>query len=80
MGDTGRSLRHNGEGSGGGERGQRDPLRASGTRMTDRELQIYCTPVSGLTYNNMAVRMGYDATLPGEKKPGHPIHGSIPRL
>ena len=51
----------------------------SGTRMSNQELQIYCTPVSGLTYKNMAVRMGYDATLPGEKKPGHPIYGSIPR-
>ena len=51
----------------------------SGTRMTNRELQIYCTPISGITYKAMALRMGYEATLPGERKPGHPIYGSIPR-
>lgn len=59
--------------------GNMETVIHSGTRMTNRELQIFCTPASGITYKSMATRMGYEATLPGDKKPGHPIYGSIPR-
>lgn len=61
------------------ETGNMEPVIHSGTRMTNRELQIYCTPTSGITYKKLAIKMGYDASLPGDKKPGHPIYGSIPR-
>ena len=60
--------------------GKAETVHHSGTRMSFRELQIYCSPTSGNTWKNMATKMGYDAYLPGERKPGHPIWGTIPRV
>jgi hypothetical protein len=67
------------EASKSGQAGQN--LAHSGTKLNTRDLTIYCGPQAGPFYKEAVRKIrGYEAYLPGERKPGHEIYTSLPGI
>ena len=62
------------------DNGEAEKVHHNGTRMTEREVKIYCNETSGVTWKAMASRLGFDAFLPGDRTPGHHIWATLPRI
>ena len=58
-----------------------DQVAHSGTKINTREMHVFCTNMSGPFYKAEINKLpGYEAFLPEDKRPGHEIYASVPRV
>lgn len=58
-----------------------DQIAHNGTKKTERKMFVFCTKMSGQFYKSVINKLvGYEAYLPEDRKPGHEIYSTVPRM